>query len=88
MRFTIQGNVPIEAVHEAINCSIVIVDILVHQAKIQVDRADIWVIFATDNFEDIKGLLDEFKSLGVELASMVVQTKVGIAICDSWRVAS
>lgn len=88
MRLAVESNVAVEAVHEAVDCSVVVANVLVHQPKVEVNGRNVRMVIATDNLKDIEGFLDVFETLGVILASVVVQAEVGIAICCCWRVVA
>ena len=86
VRLAIESNVAVEAVHEAVDCSVVVTDVLVHQPKVEVNGRDVRMVVTADYLEDIQRFLDVFEALGVILTGVVVQTEVRIAICCSWRV--
>ena len=88
MGLAVEGNVAVEAVHEAVDCCVVVANILVHQPKVEVNGRDIRMVVATDYLKDIQGFLDVFEAFGVILAGVVVEAEVGIAICCCWRVVT
>lgn len=88
MGLAIESNVAVEAVHEAVDCCVVVANVLVHQPKVEVNGRDVRVVVAADNLKDVEGFLDVFEALGVILAGVVVQAEVGIAICCCWRVVT
>ena len=84
MGLAVKSDVAVEAVHEAVDCSVVVADVLVHQPKVEVNSRDVRVVVTTNNLEDVESFLDVFKGLGVILTSVIVQAKVGIAIRCCW----
>lgn len=88
MGLAVESDVAVEAVHEAVDCSVVVANVLVHQPKVEVNGGDVRVVVATDNLKDVEGFLDVFEALRVILAGVVVQAEVGIAICCCWRVVT
>ena len=53
MGLAVESDVAVEAVHEAVDCSVVVADVLVHQSKVEVNSRDVWVIVTTNNLEDV-----------------------------------
>jgi len=85
---TVESDVAVEAVHEAVDRSVVVADVLVHQTEVEVNGRDVWVVVTANNLEDVESFLDVFKGLGVILAGVVVQAEVGVAIRCCWGVVA
>ena len=84
MGLAVKSDVAVETIHEAVDRSVVVANVLVHQPKVEVNSRDVWVIVATNNLKDVQSFLDVLKSLGVVLTSVVVQAEVGIAVRCCW----
>lgn len=82
MRIAVKGNVSVEAVHETVNSSMVVLNILIHQAEIKVDRGDVWMVISTYDLKNVERLQHVLKSLRIKLATMVIETKIRVAICN------
>ena len=88
MLITVQGDVAVKTVHVAINSCVIVVHILVHQSEIKINGRDVWMVVTTDHLQYLERFVHILESLREVLASMVVETKVRVTICNSWRVIS
>ena len=82
MRIAVKGNVSVEAVHETVNSSMIVLSILVHQAEIKVDRGDVWMVISTYDLKNVERLQHVLKSLRIKLATMIIETKIRVAISN------
>lgn len=76
MGFAVESDISIKAIHETVNSGMVVLNILVHQAEIKVDRGDVWVIISTNDFENVERLQHVLKAFRIILAAMIIKTKI------------
>lgn len=72
----VKGDVAVKTVHVAIDSCVVVVHILVHESKVQINCGDIWMVITTYDLQYLERFVHVLKSLGKVLASMVVETKI------------
>lgn len=83
VHLAIQLHVAVEGIFEAGDALVELFSILIHQAHVQLDRADVRVVVSADSLQDLDGSLHRRKSFGVVLTRVVVQAEVGVAVSDS-----
>ena len=60
---TVESDVAVEAVHEAVDRSVVVADVLVHQTEVEVNGRDVWVVVTANNLEDVESFWMYSKAL-------------------------
>lgn len=62
--------------------------VLIHHTEVKVYAAHVWVVCSCHNFQNIKTFVHVFKSLWEISASMVVQSKIWVAVSYHRAIAS
>ena len=73
---TVQVYASVKTVHVAVNCSVQVIAVLVHQPHIQVDRSKVWMVFSTHYLEDLDALVHVLEAFGEVLAGVIIQSKI------------
>ena len=86
MFFTKELDVAIQAFLELINSRLILLNIFVHEAHVEVDGGDVGVVFSAGQFEDLEGSAHVFEGSGPGTYCVVVEGEGCVGVGVHWWV--
>ena len=76
MKFSKQLDISVQTIQETVNCCLIILKVLVHETKIEVDGRNVWVVLSAENLKDVESSVHVAKSLAKVTTGVIVECEI------------
>lgn len=73
-------DVSVKTLKEAIDGSLEMLEILIHQTKVKIKRSDVRMVLTRSNLEDVQGTMHVLEGLAEIATSVMVEGKISVVI--------